>query len=103
MQRGGDLSEKNVKSKKQITKNAKNAYRLDNTLLLTTHSLILFHKLHKSLLMYQSSILSIMEHAKVPQTQLGEALIHQIDGGVDVESNGCLLQETIISILSPNR
>ena len=51
---------------------------------------LLFHKLHKSLFVYKSRILPIMQNAEIAQAKFDEALVNKIYGGVDVEGKGRL-------------
>lgn len=49
-----------------------------------TRLLVLFHELDKRFLVYKPSILPVLRDAEIPQTQLGEALIDQVDGRMHV-------------------
>jgi hypothetical protein len=51
---------------------------------------LLFHKLHKSLFVYKSRILPIMQNAEIAQAKFDEALVNKIYGGVDVQGKGRL-------------
>lgn len=46
--------------------------------------LVLFHELDKRFLVYKSSILSVLRDAQIPQAQLGEALVDQVDGRMHI-------------------
>ena len=52
--------------------------------------MLLFHKLHKSLFVYKSRILPIMQNAEIAQAKFDEALVNKIYGGVDVQGKGRL-------------
>lgn len=51
---------------------------------------ILPHEFHKCFLVYQAGIFSVLSNAKVTKTQLDEALVDQIDRGVDIKSDWSL-------------
>lgn len=51
---------------------------------------ILLHKFHEGFLVYQAGIFPVLSNAEVTKTELGEALVDQIDRGMDIKSNRSL-------------
>ena len=49
-----------------------------------TRLLVLLHELDKGFLVYKSSVLPVLRHAEIPQAQLGEALVDQVDGRMHI-------------------
>jgi hypothetical protein len=40
--------------------------------------------------MHQARIVAILQHAEIPQAQLGKTLVDKINGGMNIEGDGCL-------------
>ena len=49
-----------------------------------TRLLVLLHELDKGFLVYKSSVLPVLRHAEIPQAQLGETLVDQVDGRMHI-------------------
>lgn len=50
----------------------------------------LLHKLHKGLLVDEAGVLAIAEHAHVAQAEFREALVYEVNRGMDIQSHRCL-------------
>lgn len=52
---------------------------------------VVLHKLDEGLLVYKPCILSVAEHTNISQAQLDKALVDEVYGRMDIESNGSLV------------
>jgi hypothetical protein len=57
-------------------------------------SLALLHKFHEQLFVHETNKVAFSKNTDVSQAQFHEALIDQIDGRVDIESNRGLARES---------
>lgn len=48
---------------------------------------VLLHEFHEGFLVNQAGIFPVLSNAEVTKTELGEALVDQIDRGMDIKSN----------------
>lgn len=53
--------------------------------------LVLLHKFHKCLFVHEASVVAVVKHTEISETELGKALVNQVDGRMHVKGNGGLL------------